>query len=1358
MNQRIYACSDRASAPSETVAPQVGTLLQLADGRVQACDAGVESLLGYPAEQLIGTTPFDPPWRTIQPDRTPFAPENYPAIVALRTKAPCQNVTLGFYKLTGELIWLQIDATPLFQPQQNEPYAVVVTLRRAATQDARSHQILIEQNRLLELIATGQPLDDCLAAVCDAIARLNSGIRACFLLADTQRLTFPRSITPDLPPTFGQGLKDAPINELCIGTCGEAVYRGQSVSCADIENDDRWSQEWRNLCVSHGILACHSEPVMGIGNLPLGSLMLCFDKARMPTEWEYQLAEFGTQVASIAFERDRAEAEKHRSNQTLKTLIAAAPLPIVVITPDDIVQLWNPAAEQLFGWKEAEVLGQPLPIVPSDKFEECLRARNAVAQGETFSGVETYRCNHNGSNISVSVSAAPLRDEHGSIRNILLIFQNVTERQRAEVLLRQSEAEFRQLANAVPQIVWVSDAQGKTTYINDQWREFSGLTLEETANPEIQSRIFHPDDRERVYEEWLNALVNETGYCIEARMRNQNTGEYRWFLIRCEPFRNDAGTISQWFGTSTDITENKRRELQTAFLAEISQDLTLAWSETETMQLLGAKIGEFFDVFNCAFVEFDPKLETAIVHYDWYRDETAVNLAGVYPLSEFGTTELWQLLASGKPAIVNDVARDSRTVAYAEQYQQRNVRAFLNTPYLRDNQIKFSIALHHPNPYQWRTDEIELLQQLTERVWAYLERDRAQRELREAEAKLQDVLASVREDFVLFDPQWNIAYLNPQAAMGLRMNREEILGRNIWDLFPDLVGTEFYDRLHQVMRDRISTQFEYYYAAFDAWFENRVYPTSGGVVNLCIDITERKRIEAELRQKDAILSLINKASPTPIFVKDRQGRIIYANSATLEVLGRPASEVIGACDRDLYPHLEDALNVMENDQRIMDSGRMEVVEESPDGIRTFLAMKAPYRNEAGEVIGLIGISNDISERVQIERDREQVLQQEQAARVAAEQANRIKDEFLAVLSHELRTPMNPILGWSKLLQQGRLSPEKTTEALAAIDRNAKLQIQLIDDLLDISRILRGKLTLKALPTNLQEVIESAIDTVHLATEAKAISIQTLFSPSVYVIGDAGRLQQVVWNLLSNAIKFSPEHGQISITLSAVGTNAQVQVKDNGKGISPDFLPYIFEHFRQEDSATTRKFGGLGLGLAIARQIVELHGGQIRAESLGEGQGSTFTIQIPLASISVESLTSERSLDSTLLDLSNIRILAVDDEPDSLDFVAYVLEQAGAIVTTVSSGFEALEKMKQSAFDVIVSDIGMPGMNGYQFMQQIRSGSIDQDRETSAIALTAFATETDQQKAIEEGFQKHITKPIEPDVLVKAIADLVSKAR
>ncbi|MEH2300516.1 MAG: ATP-binding protein [Nostoc sp.] len=378
----------------------------------------------------------------------------------------------------------------------------------------------------------------------------------------------------------------------------------------------------------------------------------------------------------------------------------------------------------------------------------------------------------------------------------------------------------------------------------------------------------------------------------------------------------------------------------------------------------------------------------------------------------------------------------------------------------------------------------------------------------------------------------------------------------------------------------------------------------------------------------------------------------------------------------------------------------------------------------------------------------------EAAQNAAEQANRLKDEFLAVLSHELRSPLNPILGWAKLLQTRKFDEAKTTYALATIERNAKLQSQLMEDLLDVSRILQNKLSLKISSVDLSAVIEVALDTVRLAAQAKSVKLKTILEPNVgQVLGDPSRLQQVFWNLLSNAVKFTPSEGQVEIRLERVGTQAQIQVSDTGKGINPEFMPHVFDYFRQADNTTTRTFGGLGLGLAIVRQIVELHGGTVQAESEGDEKGATFTVLLPIKS--VEPQTSEdKGLPDASPNLQGVNVLVVDDEVDTRDLIVFILQQCGASVRAFASASQALNALAVEKPDILLSDIGMPEMDGYMLIRQIRSLPPEQGGEILAIALTAYAGEVDQQQILQAGFQKHLTKPIEPAKLAMVIASLV----
>ncbi|RCJ25784.1 hypothetical protein A6S26_15760 [Nostoc sp. ATCC 43529] len=694
------------------------------------------------------------------------------------------------------------------------------------------------------------------------------------------------------------------------------------------------------------------------------------------------------------------QQELQQTLQTLTTLIQASPLPIVVVETDTTVKLWNAAAEQLFGWSEAELLGHQLPIVPEEKLEECGQLREAVTKGEVFFGVETYRRKRDGSNVVLNISAAPLYDECGSVNAILLILQDITQRKQAQAALQDSEERLRLALVVANQGLYDLNLETGDAIVNPEYALMLGYEPDEfrETNAKWRDRL-HPDDAAAVsqaYEDYIAGKVDD--YRLEFRLRTK-TGDWKWIL--------SVGKIVSW----------------------------------------------------------DSK---------------------------------------GKP---------------------------------------------------------------------------------------------------------------------LRM-----------------LGTHS-------------------------------------------DVTDRKMAEAE---------------------------------------------------------------------------------------------------------------------------REQLLLREQTAREQAEAANRIKDEFLAVLSHELRTPLNPILGWAKLLRNSKLDGQKTAYALETIERNAQLQTQLIGDLLDVSRILQGKLSLDIAPVDLETIILAAIDTVHLAAQAKSINLQfsiidfglenaDLVSNSskqfgnlkseipsgsavphrrepltwglphqnhkIQVAGDTARLQQIIWNLLSNAVKFTDVGGCVEVCLQRVGTQAQIVVTDTGIGINPDFLPYVFDYFRQADGATTRKFGGLGIGLAIVRHLTELHGGMVTAHSLGEGHGATFTVRIPLinAALVDNELNSDSSLDvSAALSLADMQILMVDDDADTRDYISFLLEQAGAKVILATSASEALQLLIQSTPDILLSDVGMPDMDGYMLMRQVRNLPPERGGNIKAIALTAYAGEMNQKLAIAAGFGKHIAKPVEPEKLIAAIVELVRR--
>ncbi len=429
----------------------------------------------------------------------------------------------------------------------------------------------------------------------------------------------------------------------------------------------------------------------------------------------------------------------------------------------------------------------------------------------------------------------------------------------------------------------------------------------------------------------------------------------------------------------------------------------------------------------------------------------------------------------------------------------------------------------------------------------------------------------------------------------------------------------------------------------------------------------------------------------------------------------------------------------------------------PIGVITFVSAESGRRFEAADLT----LAEDLARRAGIAIDNARLYESEQNARRNADLANRAKDDFLATVSHELRTPLNAMLGWTRILRQGDLTPDKHARALETIERNAVNQAQLIEDLLDVSRIISGKLRLDLQSLELVHLVEQTIDTLRPASEAKHIRVAASLDPNAGpIVGDANRLQQVIWNLLSNAVKFTPKNGRIHLSVERVDSSLRLVVTDDGYGIKPEFLPHVFERFKQADGATTRAYGGLGLGLAISRHIVELHGGSIEVFSKGEGQGSTFTVLLPVSPLRQASRTSSRVASSASPpefeprpELVGLRVLVVDDEQDGRDLVVAVLERCGAIATTADTAAAALAEIRSGKPDVLISDIGLPGEDGYDLIRKVRALPHDEGAGIPAAALTAYARAEDRRKALDAGYMMHIPKPVEPAELVAVIANL-----
>ncbi|MEH2032590.1 MAG: PAS domain S-box protein [Nostoc sp.] len=892
----------------------------------------------------------------------------------------------------------------------------------------------------------------------------------------------------------------------------------------------------------------------------------------------------------------------------------------------------------------------------------------------------------------------PVNNAMGETVGIGIILADLTVAKLTEVALRESEERFRTIFNQATVGITLLALDGQFLQVNPAFCEITGYSVEELIELSFQD-ITHPEDLvvDRLYARQV--LAREiNGYSLEKRYIHKD-GSLVWVKVTASAVWDAEGKPMYALAIIEDISNRKRVEATQQFLLESSA-------------LLAASLDYEVVLKNVAHLAVPTLADWCVVDI-FTEDQSVQNLeiASAYPIKTKIMEEIQRRyprntkrrrsiffrLKEGK-SVFHPEFSDSLIAGFAEDeghhqlLSSLEIRSLMLIPLYSRGQLFGSISFTTADSGRYYGEaDLAFGEDIARRAATAIDNARLYQETQQAKQAAE-------------------------RAVNRMMRLQRITSAFSEALTPQEVADV-------VVNQGISA----------------LGATSGSVVLLNEGANTLKIVQAigyPQSEIDTWASFLLNA-PVPLAETVRTGQSIF--------LPNPAALITQ------YPSLESALRITEH----------QAIASIPLIVQ-------------GKTIGALGLSFTTQQEFSQEDRgfmltlgqqcgqaiaRAQLYEAEKIARAQAETANRIKDEFLAVLSHELRTPLNPILGWAKLLRTRKFDEATKIRALETIERNAKLQTQLIGDLLDVSRILQGKVSLNLYAVDLKVAIAAALETVRLAAEAKSIQIQTVLSNDIgKVLGDSDRLQQVMWNLLSNAVKFTPTDGLVEVHLKQVGLDAQIQVIDTGKGISPEFLPYVFDYFRQADAKTTRVFGGLGLGLAIVRHLVELHGGTVQAESLGEGQGATFTVSLPLLKNSELRVSSseasqlELSNDDTLL--AGVQILLVDDQADVREFFSFVLEQYGATVTAVESADEALQTLVLSLPDILLSDIGMPLMDGYMLLREVRKLPPEQGGQIPAIALTAYAGEINYNQAMAAGFQKHLPKPVDPVDLATAIVNLI----
>ncbi len=1061
---------------------------------------------------------------------------------------------------------------------------------------------------------------------------------------------------------------------------------------------------------------------------PINSLAIA-DTAAVLAEVIFVFVGSAIAFLSEAMHRARLRAEEtahaHRKSlEWFSTTLNSIGDAVITTDTDGRVTLLNPVAQHLTGWSQEEARGKPLEIV-FDIVNENTREKveNPVAKvlrEGTVVGLanHTILMSRNGNENPIDDSGAPIRDEKGEVTGVVLVFRDIAERKRAEQdrvqfheEIERQRTRMENIVATVPAVVWEAwgepdQSKQRIDFVSKYVESLLGYTLEEwLSTPNFWLTIVHPDDKQRAAEEAAAIFRGGKGGTSQFRWMTKD-GHAVWIEAQSIVILDEDGNPVGMRGLSVDIGERKKAEKNQRFLDEATALLSSSLDyETTLKSVAQLAVPHLADWCAVSIVEEGGEVrQLAVAHVDPAKLEMAREYQDRYPTDPDSPRGVPNVLRTGKSEFASEIpdsllVEAARDQEHLKMIRELGLKSYMVIPLIARGRTLGAITfIAAESGHHYDQADLKFAEELAKRLALAVDNARLYREAREALRAREQTLELHR---------------SVEARLDALVKASDTL-----------IGSP---RLSEVLPAILTLSNRLISA--DAYAVWRLQPATG----------EWGIVSAE--------GLSEAFRETKIYVKDFSE-------------GMPPGAIIA---EDVF-----------EDPRL--AGRR--ADHEMEGIRSLLAVPLKIRgvptstlvfyyrkpHAFTEMEARVGtaLGNMASAAINVA----ELYEEQTRMRAEAEMANRMKDEFLATVSHELRTPLNAMVGWIQILRTGKLDEPSAARALETVERNTKAQTQLIEDLLDVSRIIAGKLRLEVRPVELSSIIEAAIEVIRPAAQAKDIRLQTVLDPGAGLVsGDPDRLQQVVWNFLSNAVKFTSKGGRIQVRLERVDSHVEIVVSDTGKGIEPDFLPYVFERFRQADSTLTRRHGGLGLGLAIVRHLVELHGGSVSVESQGEGLGATFRVTLPImiAHDSGRLPTDDEQWKQTLPDsimafsgapsLEGLRLLVVDDDSDARELMVIMLSQHGAEVTSVSSAAEALDALKSFTPDVLVSDIEMPGEDGYSLIRKVRALERDQDRQLPSIALTAHARVEDRVRALSSGFQSHVSKPVEAVELITVIASL-----